>query len=57
VSCDPYVTGDPDILPFETVVAESDLLIIAAPHRAYGELHTDKPVVDITNLLGRGVTV
>jgi UDP-N-acetyl-D-mannosaminuronic acid dehydrogenase len=57
LSSDPYVTGDPDILPFETVVAESDLLIIAAPHRAYGELRTEKPVVDITNLLGRGVTV
>jgi len=54
---DPYVTGDPDIVPLEMVVAESDLLIIAAPHREYADLRTTKPVVDITNLLGNGVRV
>jgi len=54
---DPYVTGDPDIVPLDTAVAESDLLIIAAPHRQYAELRTTKPVVDITNLLGNGVMV
>jgi UDP-N-acetyl-D-mannosaminuronic acid dehydrogenase len=54
---DPYVVGDPDIVPFDAVVAESDLLIIAAPHREYADLRTAKPVVDITNLLGNGVRV
>lgn len=54
---DPYVAGDPDILPFDTLLAEADLLIIAAPHRTYAGLHTAKPVVDITNLLGNGVRV
>jgi UDP-N-acetyl-D-mannosaminuronic acid dehydrogenase len=54
---DPYVAGDPDILPLEMVVAESDLLIIAAPHREYVDLRTTKPVVDISNLLGNGVRV
>jgi UDP-N-acetyl-D-mannosaminuronic acid dehydrogenase len=54
---DPYVTGDLDIVPLDTVVAESDLLIIAAPHQQYAELRTTKPVVDITNLLGNGVMV
>jgi UDP-N-acetyl-D-mannosaminuronic acid dehydrogenase len=54
---DPYVCGDPDIVPFDTVVEESDLLIIAAPHREYASLRTTKPVVDITNLLGNGVMV
>jgi UDP-N-acetyl-D-mannosaminuronic acid dehydrogenase len=54
---DPYVAGDPDIVPLEMVVAESDLLIIAAPHREYVDLRTTKPVVDITNLLGNGVRV
>ena len=44
-------------MPFDTVVAESDLLIIAAPHRHYGDLRTTTPVVDITNLLGNGVRV
>ncbi len=54
---DPYVTSDPDLLPVEEVVARSDLLIIAAPHAAYRNLEVDKPVVDIFNLLGRGVRV
>ena len=48
---DPYVTGDPDLIPFDTVVAGR-----SAHHRRtpswFGELRTDKPVVDITNLLG-----
>jgi UDP-N-acetyl-D-mannosaminuronic acid dehydrogenase len=54
---DPYVINDPDIVPFDTVIAEADLLIIAAPHRQYAGLQTSKPVVDITNLLGNGVRV
>ena len=54
---DPYVVGDPDIVPLDIVVDEADLLIIAAPHKQYVELRTAKPVVDITNLLGNGVRV
>jgi UDP-N-acetyl-D-mannosaminuronic acid dehydrogenase len=54
---DPYVTGDPEIVPCDMVVADSDVLIIAAPHRDYATLRTSKPVVDITNLLGNGVMV
>jgi UDP-N-acetyl-D-mannosaminuronic acid dehydrogenase len=54
---DPYVSGDPDIVPLDSVVAEADLLIIAAPHRDYRELQTATPVVDITNLRGNGVRV
>jgi UDP-N-acetyl-D-mannosaminuronic acid dehydrogenase len=54
---DPYVAGDPDLVPLESVVAEADLLIIAAPHRNYRDLRTDAPVVDVTNLRGNGVRV
>ncbi len=54
---DPYVTVDPDLLPFDEVVDRADLLIIGAPHDRYAELRTDKPVVDIWNMLGRGVRV
>jgi UDP-N-acetyl-D-mannosaminuronic acid dehydrogenase len=54
---DPFVAGDPDLVPFETVVAEADLIIITAPHQLYRDLRTAKPVVDITNLLGNGVRV
>jgi len=54
---DPYVTVDPDLSPLEQVLRQSDLLIIAAPHVAYASLSTEKPVIDIWNLLGRGVKV
>ncbi|MFN2595012.1 MAG: nucleotide sugar dehydrogenase, partial [Actinomycetota bacterium] len=54
---DPYVREDPDLSPLDEVLEKSDLLIIAAPHEAYRTMQTDVPVVDIWNLLGRGVRV
>lgn len=58
VSCtDPYVTVDPTLKPLDQVVAESDLLILAAPHAVYRDLNVDIPVVDVWNLLGQGSTV
>jgi UDP-N-acetyl-D-mannosaminuronic acid dehydrogenase len=53
---DPYVTVDPSLVPLEQVLAESDILIIAANHKQYDDLRTDLPVVDVWNQLGRGVT-
>ena len=52
---DPYVSTDPDLRPLDEVVAQSDLLVIAAPHPDYRNLRTDKPVADIWNVLGQGV--
>jgi UDP-N-acetyl-D-mannosaminuronic acid dehydrogenase len=54
---DPYVTVDPNLVPHEEVMAQSDLLVIAAPHPEYRGLVTDKPVADIWNVLGQGVKV
>ena len=54
---DPFVHDDPSLVPLDQVLAEADLLIIGAPHRAYAELAVDKPVVDIWGLLGGGVRV
>jgi UDP-N-acetyl-D-mannosaminuronic acid dehydrogenase len=54
---DPYVTVDRTLSPLEEVVANSDVLILAAPHRVYRELDVDRPVIDIWNLLGKGTTV
>ena len=54
---DPFVTVDQDLSSLENVLAEADLLIIAAPHRGYANLHTTTPVVDLTNMLGSGVRV
>jgi UDP-N-acetyl-D-mannosaminuronic acid dehydrogenase len=51
---DAYVTVDSSLVPLETVLAEADLLILAAPHRAYRDLETDLPVADVWNFLGRG---
>jgi UDP-N-acetyl-D-mannosaminuronic acid dehydrogenase len=54
---DPYVTVDPELLPLDEVLDRSDLLVIGAPHAAYRDLDVDKPVIDVWNLLGRGVRV
>jgi UDP-N-acetyl-D-mannosaminuronic acid dehydrogenase len=54
---DPYVTTDPDLRPLAEVLAQADLLIIAAPHPEYAGLATGKPVADIWNVLGKGVVV
>jgi len=54
---DPHVTTDPDLRPLAEVIAEADLLIIAAPHPEYADLQTTKPVADIWNVLGKGVVV
>jgi UDP-N-acetyl-D-mannosaminuronic acid dehydrogenase len=54
---DPYVTTDPDLHSYDEVLAQSDLLVIAAPHPEYRDLNTDKPVADIWNILGAGVRI
>ena len=54
---DPFVQVDPDLVPLDEVLTRADLLIIGAPHPAYRDLRSDKPIVDVWNLLGRGVQV
>jgi UDP-N-acetyl-D-mannosaminuronic acid dehydrogenase len=54
---DPYVSTDPALMSLDDVLAGSDLLIIAAPHKRYAELATDKPVVDVWNLTGNGTRI
>jgi UDP-N-acetyl-D-mannosaminuronic acid dehydrogenase len=52
LTTDPFVSGDPDLLPLDEVIARSDLLILCTPHRGYK--HADfqgKPVVDVWGLL------
>ena len=52
---DPYVR-DPELSPLEKVVAESDVLIVATPHRVYRDLAipSEKIAVDIWNCLRGG---
>jgi UDP-N-acetyl-D-mannosaminuronic acid dehydrogenase len=57
LTTDPYVKNDPELVDESQVIAESDLLIIAAPHLRYRDLVTDKPIIDIWNLRGNGSAV
>jgi UDP-N-acetyl-D-mannosaminuronic acid dehydrogenase len=54
---DPYAQHDVDLWPLAEVLAESDLLVIATPHRQYAEISVDVPIVDVWNLLGNGERV
>ncbi len=49
---DPYV-HDPSFVPLEKVVKDSDILVIAAPHKAYKKLELKgREVVDIWGITG-----
>jgi UDP-N-acetyl-D-mannosaminuronic acid dehydrogenase len=54
---DPFVTVDPELEPLETVLEQSDLLIIAAPHSMYRDVKATVPIIDIWNLREGGVRI
>lgn len=56
---DPYVTKEiePNLISEKDVIANSDILIIAAPHNRYKSIVTEKVIVDVWNLLGNGTLV
>lgn len=48
ITTDPFVTTDPELMPLDTVIAQSDLLILCAPHAAYRDADfKSKPVFDV----------
>jgi UDP-N-acetyl-D-mannosaminuronic acid dehydrogenase len=52
LTTDPFVTVDPDLLPFDEVVARSDLLVLCTPHQCYRTANLKgKPVVDVWGFL------
>ena len=52
LTTDPFVTADPDLLPFDEVVARSDMLILCTPHGAYRTADLrGKPVIDVWGML------
>ena len=55
LTTDPFVTVDPDLCSLDHVLEHSDVLVIAAPHKAYRTLVTTKPIIDIWDSQGRGV--
>ncbi len=56
ICSDPYVS-DPTFVDLDTVLERADIIVIGAPHAVYRTLATNKPVVDIWNVLGEGVRV
>jgi UDP-N-acetyl-D-mannosaminuronic acid dehydrogenase len=48
LTTDPFVTTDPELRPLDEVIANSDLLILCAPHAAYRDADfRGKPVFDL----------
>ena len=55
LATDPYVRDD-RLVPLDEVLAESDILVLGAPHKAYRELVVGgKDVVDVWGALGGGI--
>lgn len=53
LTTDPFVQTDDELLPLEKVVAESDILLIGVPHKAYKNLDVKgKHLVDVWNFVG-----
>jgi len=55
LTTDPYVKGDPEILPLEEVIERSDILVLCAPHEVYRNLVVGggKILIDIWNFVPR----
>jgi len=53
---DPYVNDD-DLVDLETILDESDILILAAPHGCYLELKPDVPLIDIWGKTGNDTRI
>jgi len=48
IATDPLVKSDPDLLPLDEVVAQSDIMVLCTPHKLYKNLDTHgKPLFDV----------
>jgi UDP-N-acetyl-D-mannosaminuronic acid dehydrogenase len=57
LATDPYVQ-DHRLVPLETVLADSDILVLGAPHAAYRGLEIGgKDVVDVWGAMGEGIRI
>ena len=55
LATDPYVRDD-RLVPLETVLTESDVLVLGAPHKVYRGLAVDgRDVVDVWGAMGVGI--
>jgi UDP-N-acetyl-D-mannosaminuronic acid dehydrogenase len=52
ITTDPLVKTDPDLLPLDELVAQSDIMILCTPHKLYKNLDAQgKPVFDVWNFI------
>jgi len=48
LTTDPFVTTDPELVPLDEMIANSDILILCTPHAAYAQADLKgKPVLDV----------
>ena len=53
-----FIEGDVrDVRLMTELLADSDLLVLATPHRAYRGIEPAVPVIDVWNFFGQGVAV
>jgi UDP-N-acetyl-D-mannosaminuronic acid dehydrogenase len=58
LTADPFVKDDPELVPIETLLTNSDLIVIGTGHVQFRSLDMHgKPVVDIWNFFGKGCTI
>lgn len=51
---DEFVVDDDDLVPLEFVLNEADLLVLAAPHKRYQTIETDRAIYDVWNFVRDG---
>ncbi len=51
---DPFVSNDTELVELEDALEQSDLLLLATPHRVYDDITTETPVIDIWGRRGLG---
>jgi UDP-N-acetyl-D-mannosaminuronic acid dehydrogenase len=59
VLCSDIYISEPGMVPADVLVAESDVIVVGAPHREYAELRIppDKVLVDVWNFFERGTAL
>jgi len=56
LTADPLVSVDPELIPAENVIEQSDLLILCVPHTAYQNVDTrGKPLIDVWRVHQAGI--
>jgi UDP-N-acetyl-D-mannosaminuronic acid dehydrogenase len=52
LAADPFVANDHTLQAHDEVMKRSDIIVIGAPHSEYRSLVTDKPIIDVWNIVG-----